>query len=100
MPSEIVAAIAGRPSTVAGILISVLGRSMRSQSRLARSTVPSVSLARSGSTSIDTRPSTRFVASKTGRMMSQPFWTSVVVSSNTVVLRSAPDALSVLTWSA
>ena len=51
--------MAGRPSLVAGILISTLGRSTAAHSAWAEAMVPSVSLARSGSTSIETRPSTR-----------------------------------------
>ena len=63
MPSEIAWVIAGRPSTVAGILMNRLGRSTSHHSARASATVLSVSLARRGSTSIDTRPSTVPVAS-------------------------------------
>ena len=58
MPSARVAVIAGRPSIVAGILISTLGRSTILASSWAWATVPAVSWARPGSTSMDTRPST------------------------------------------
>jgi hypothetical protein len=63
MPSASVCEIAGSPSTVAGILIITFGRSTASYSFLAISAVWAVSLARRGSTSIDTRPSTPFVRS-------------------------------------
>ena len=57
MPAPIAAVIASRPSMVAGILIITLGRSTLSHSAWACSIVRSVSWARSGATSIDTRPS-------------------------------------------
>ena len=63
MPSARAAVIAGRPSTVAGILMNRFGRSTVAQSRRAAAIVPSVSRASRGSTSIDTRPSEPSVAS-------------------------------------
>ena len=57
IPASSVAAIAGMPSAVAGILIITFGRSSRAQSSLACAIVPSVSCARSGETSTDTKPS-------------------------------------------
>ena len=58
MPSAITAVIAGRPGSVAGILISRFGRSTIFHSSMACRIVLSVSCARRGSTSMDTRPST------------------------------------------
>ena len=57
MPWPMAARMAGRPSSVAGILISTLGRSTAAQRSSADLTVPSVSWARNGSTSMETRPS-------------------------------------------
>ena len=62
MPSAIDAVIAGRPGLVAGILISTFGRSTIFHRSAAWAMVASVSMARPGSTSIDTRPSTPAVA--------------------------------------
>ena len=56
-PSAIIASIAGTPSGVAGIFTMTLGRSRRSWSWRAWATVPSVSAASSGDTSMDTNPS-------------------------------------------
>ena len=58
MPSASTCEMAGRPSTVAGILMRTLSRSTAAASSLAWSTVLPVSWASRGSTSIDTRPST------------------------------------------
>ena len=63
MPSASVAVIAGSPAFVAGILISAFGRSTFAQSFFASAEVASVSCARSGETSIETRPSRVPVAS-------------------------------------
>jgi len=63
MPLPITSVIAGRPALVAGILISVLGRSTSHASCFASATVAVVSCARRGSTSMETRPSWPFVAS-------------------------------------
>ncbi len=63
IPSPSASVIAGAPSVVAGILISRLGRSTSDHSSRAAAMVASVSKARSGATSIDTRPSTPSVAS-------------------------------------
>lgn len=63
IPSEIAWVIAGSPSTVAGILMNRLGRSTIHHSARASAIVLSVSLARRGSTSMETRPSTPSVAS-------------------------------------
>ena len=57
IPSEMHCVIAGSPSRVAGILISRFGRSTIHHSARASAMVFSVSLARRGSTSSDTRPS-------------------------------------------
>ena len=46
--------MAGRPAGVAGTLIITLGRATDFQSRRASSSVPAVSLARSGATSSET----------------------------------------------
>ena len=62
-PSAIIAAMAGRPASVAGILIMTLGRSQRCQSSRAIRFVPSVSQAKAGETSILTYPSSPWVRS-------------------------------------
>ena len=62
MPSAMTAVIAGSPASVAGILISTFGRSTVFHRSFASATVLPVSLARRGSTSMETRPSTPFVA--------------------------------------
>ena len=91
--------MAGAPSVVAGILMNRLGRSTSFHSSFAEANVASVSKARSGATSMDTRPSTPLVASKTGRMTSQAFRTSVVVIAKTVLSTSDPEVASSRTWS-
>ena len=63
MPLARVAVIAGRPSTVAGILIITFGRPTVSHSRTAVVSVAPVSRESRGSTSMDTRPSTAALAS-------------------------------------
>ena len=59
-PSAIIRWMAGRPSGVAGIFTYRLGRAILSWRARAAPIVPSVSAARAGSTSIDTKPSTPF----------------------------------------
>jgi hypothetical protein len=100
MPSAIASAMAGRPSTVAGILMSRFGRSTVSHSRFAIVVVRAVSRAAPGSTSIETRPSTPSVRSWTGRSTSHASRTSVVVRAKTVSSTSAPAAFSSATWAA
>ena len=90
--------MAGRPSPVAGILTSTFGRSTILLSSFAWAMVPSVSRARPGSTSIDTRPSTPPVASKTGANRSQASRTSSVVRALTTESSVASRAASSLTW--
>ena len=91
MPSAMAAVMAGRPSSVAGILISAFGRSTASHSVLGRGDAcASVSWARSGSTSIETRPSTPGRRRTTGARTSQALRTSSVVSSKTPSSTSAP----------
>ena len=70
MPSAVAAAMA-ETRLVAGILMSTLGRSTSHHSALASAMVFGRRAAMRGSTSIDTRPSTPSVASKTGRSTSQ-----------------------------
>ena len=94
MPSARTAVIAGRPASVAGILISRLGRSTIFHSSMACSTVLSVSWASRGSTSIDTRPSTPLEVSHCGRSTSQAFRTSSVVTVRMVASTSAPRSAS------
>ena len=64
-PSAIMAAIAGRPSLVAGIFTSRFGWLMRPCRSRADAIVPSVSWARAGETSIDTKPSPPSLSSYT-----------------------------------
>ena len=58
IPAARVAAMAGTPSPVAGILMYTLSRSTSQDSCFASATVLSVEWASRGSTSIETRPST------------------------------------------
>ena len=57
MPSASTCEMAGRPSTVAGILMKTFGWPTSAASALASSMVRAVSWAAPGSTSIETRPS-------------------------------------------
>ncbi len=100
MPAPMVAVMAGRPSTVAGILMSALGRSTVAQSSAAWLIVPSVSCARRGSTSIDTRPSSPSLAPQTGMRTSHAARTSSVVSTRMIASTSAPESASSLSWPA
>ena len=74
------AVIAGRPASVAGILISRLGRSTIFHSSIACGMVLSVSCASRGSTSIDTRPSTPSESSYCLASTSHALRTSSVVT--------------------
>ncbi len=57
MPAPMTSVMASRPSRVAGILIMTLGSAILSHSLWASSMVAWVSLAKSGETSMETRPS-------------------------------------------
>src|SRR5690625_4923487 len=92
MPSAIAAVIAGSPSGVAGIFTRRLGRSTSCHSSRAWARVPSVSCARYGSTSMDTRPSTPSVRAWISVKRSQAARTSAVVSEVIAVATSAPSA--------
>ena len=72
MPSDRHWVIAGRPSSVAGILMNMFGRSTSHHRARASAMVLSVSLASRGSTSIETRPSTPVASCRNfGRSTSQ-----------------------------
>ncbi len=60
-PAAIIRRIAGIPAGVPGIFTIRFGRAMSRWYRVASRTVPSVSDARSGATSIETKPSSPFV---------------------------------------
>jgi hypothetical protein len=98
-PSASTLVMAGMPSTVAGIFTIRLGRSTVFHRSSASATVASVSPARRGSTSSDTRPSTPFVDAYTSRNRSHAVRTSVVVISLTVASVLAPRAASSRTCS-
>ncbi len=98
MPEPMTWVMAGRPSTVAGILMSTLGRSTAAARDRASSTVPAVSCASRGSTSIDTLPSRPPVASYTGRKTSQASLTSCVVRAKTASSTLRPESASSRTW--
>src|ERR671912_2338877 len=98
MPEPMTWVMAGRPSTVAGILMSTLGRSTAAARVRASSMVPAVSCASRGSTSIDTLPSRPPVASYTGRKTSQASLTSCVVSAKTASSTLLPESASSRTW--
>jgi len=93
MPSASTAVIAGMPSSVAGILMYMLGRSTSHHSCLASAMVGVASRASRGSTSSDTRPSTPPDWSYTGRSTSAAQRMSALViiraASSTVTLRAA-----------
>ena len=93
-----VSVIAGQPASVPGILIITLGWSTVFHSAAASVTVSSVEWARPGETSMETRPSTPSVASKTGRMTLQASRTSSVVMTIVARSTSAPSAASSRTW--
>ncbi len=65
MPAAIVSSIAGTPASVPGILTIRLGRSTRSQYSRACLMVASVSCAKAGSTSSETKPSAPSASSQT-----------------------------------
>ena len=92
------AVIAGRPSSVAGILMNTFGRSTIFHSSMACWIVLSVSCASRGSTSIDTRPSTPSEASHCGVSTSHALRTSSVVTVRMVASTSAPRSASSATW--
>ena len=83
---------------MAGILMYALGRSTSHHSPRASATVPSVSRALRGSTSIDTRPSTPPDASYAGRRMSQAQRTSYAVIIRMASSTSTPRAARSATW--
>jgi hypothetical protein len=99
IPSPRASVIAGAPSVVAGILMKRFSRSTSVHSSRADARVASVSNARVGATSIETRPSTPPVAANVGWRTSQAAWTSLVVSSKTTFSTSSPSATSARTSS-
>ena len=98
IPSAVTVVIASSPACVAGILIRTFERSTAFHSARAEATVPSVSCARSGSTSMETRPSWA-VRSATGASTSQALRTSSVVSSKITRSTGSPAATSERTCS-
>ena len=92
IPAPITAVIAGRPAFVAGTLIMRFGRSTSAHSSFACAIVPSVSCARRGSTSSDTRPSTPFDSCQIGRKRSHARRTSSDVSVWMMASTSCPSA--------
>ncbi|SKU40250.1 Uncharacterised protein [Mycobacteroides abscessus subsp. abscessus] len=90
IPSAITAVIAGRPALVAGILINRFGRSTIFHSSIACRIVLSVSWARRGSTSMETRPSTPPEASYCAASTSHAARTSSVVAVRIAESTSAP----------
>jgi hypothetical protein len=92
MPAAIDVVIAGRPASVAGILMNRFGRSTSHHRWAASAAVASVSWASPGATSSDTRPS-RPVRAATGASRSQASRTSAAVivrsASSTLTLRTA-----------
>ena len=83
MPSASDSVIAGRPASVAGILMKRLGRSTSHHSRRPRRRSRRCRARGRGSTSMETRPSTPGCRSSTGRSTSQAQRTSEVVSIRT-----------------
>src|SRR5438067_7590751 len=67
MPAKTASSIAGRPSTVPGILMKTFGRPARACRSLTSASVVFVSCTSSGETSSDTYPSTPQVRSKVAR---------------------------------
>src|SRR3954471_24940468 len=92
--------IAGSPSFVAGIFTNRFGRSTRSRSRFASSTVPWVSWARLGSTSSETQPSRVPEPSWwTAFRRSHAFWMSRVASWRKTSLGSVSSWRTSRSWS-
>ena len=91
--------MAGRPSSVAGILMNRFGRSTLRQRLRADSMVPSVSKASAGATSIETRPSRPPERSNVSANTSQAFLTSSVVISAITSSTDAPPRVRPATWS-
>ena len=89
-PSAIIASMAGTPSGVAGIFTITLGRARRPWSWRTWATVPSVSAASSGDTSIETNPSAPPAASCAGRRMSAAVPTSAMSSSQPISSLARP----------
>jgi hypothetical protein len=98
IPAAIVLVIAGSPSTVAGILMKRFGRSTSHQRCAASAAVASVSWARSGATSSDTRPS-RPVAAATGASRSQASRTSAAVMVRSASSTLTPRTAIACSWS-
>ncbi len=98
IPLAIDSVIAGRPSSVAGILINALSRWTVSHRVRASAIVRSVSRASLGETSIDTLPS-RGSVWWTGASTSQALRTSSVVSSKIALSTSPPSAFTLRSWS-
>src|SRR5918912_896187 len=98
-PSERASSIAGTPSSVPGILIIRFGRSTRRQNSRACSSVASVSWARAGSTSSDTKPSPPCCSSQTRRSTSHAERTSVIAISRVISVASSPCSASSVIWS-
>ncbi len=90
--------IAGSPSTVAGILTNRFGRSTSHHSARASAMVFAVSCAIRGSTSIEIRPSTPSLASKTGRSTSHADRTSIVVIARSASPTSTPRRARSRSW--
>ena len=82
IPAAIASSMAGTPASVPGILIIRLGRSTRSQYSCACLRVASVSCAKAGSTSSETKPSAWSASSQTGRSTSHASCTSRIAISS------------------
>ena len=94
MPSAMTSVIADSPGMVAGIFIMTFSRSTAVYSALACWTVLAVSIAKPGSTSMDTLPSTPFVEAYTSANKSQAARTSSVVASKIASSALAPRLAS------
>ena len=94
-PAAINSSIAMTPADVAGIPTSTFGRATSAQTSAASARIPSASPARRGSTSSETYPSQRRLASKVKRTRSQASWTSRTASRRAIVSgRPSPAARS------
>ena len=89
-PAARPARMAGKPSTVPGILIMTFGRSTAANKRCASETVRWVSRASAGETSSETKPSWPPLATYTGVNTSQAACTSAIASRSKICGASCP----------
>ena len=98
IPSMRQRSMARQPSRVPGILIIAFGRFTACQSRRASITDPSVSRARSGATSSDTKPSRPPVESYTWRKASAASRTSSIARASKISRSVLAEDINSESW--